>query len=82
MKKALLSFRLNGKTNLLKVYLPNVENEFNGYYWELLKSTLEQLKRFSLLREASLIGGLLFGVFCSTELQISCQTFNLHTNFR
>ncbi|MHC5933529.1 MFS transporter [Nostoc sp.] len=50
---------------LLKIYLPNVENEFNGYYLELLKSTLYQLKRFSLLREASLIGGLLFGVFCS-----------------
>ncbi len=52
-------------TVLLKIYLPNVKNDFNGYYWELLKSTLHQLKRFSLLREASLIGGLLFGVFCS-----------------
>ncbi|WP_414572794.1 MFS transporter [Nostoc sp. CCY 9925] len=52
-------------TVLLKIYLPNIKNEFNGYYLELLKSTLHQLKRFSLLREASLIGGLLFGVFCS-----------------
>ncbi|MEH2218751.1 MAG: MFS transporter [Nostoc sp.] len=52
-------------SGLLKIYLPNVKNDFNGYYLELLKSTLEQLKRFSLLREASLIGGLLFGVFCS-----------------
>ncbi|MEH2025471.1 MFS transporter [Nostoc sp.] len=50
---------------LLQIYLPNVENEFNGYYLELLKSTIQQLQRFSLLREASLIGGLLFGVFCS-----------------
>ncbi|MEH2150643.1 MFS transporter [Nostoc sp.] len=50
---------------LLNIYLPNIENEFNGYYLELLSSTLQQLKRFSLLREASLIGGLLFGVFCS-----------------
>ncbi|MDZ8239197.1 MAG: MFS transporter [Nostoc sp. ChiQUE01a] len=52
-------------TVLLKIYLPNIKNDFNGYYLELLKSTLHQLKRFSLLREASLIGGLLFGVFCS-----------------
>jgi len=52
-------------TVLLKIYLPNVKNDFDGYYLELLKSTLQQLKRFSLLREASLIGGLLFGVFCS-----------------
>lgn len=52
-------------TVLLKIYLPNVKNDFEGYYLELLKSTLHQLKRFSLLREASLIGGLLFGVFCS-----------------
>ncbi|MEH2070723.1 MAG: MFS transporter [Nostoc sp.] len=52
-------------TVLLNIYLPNVKNEFTGYYWELLKSTLHQLKRFSLLRETSLIGGLLFGVFCS-----------------
>ncbi|MEH1857568.1 MAG: MFS transporter [Nostoc sp.] len=50
---------------LLKIYLPNVKNEFYGYYLELLSSTLQQLKRFSLLREASLISGLLFGVFCS-----------------
>ncbi|MFN6463748.1 MAG: MFS transporter [Nostoc sp. DedVER02] len=52
-------------TILLNIYLPNIKNEFNGYYLELLKSTLQQLKRFSLLRETSLIGGLLFGVFCS-----------------
>ncbi|WP_445637705.1 Major facilitator superfamily protein [Nostoc sp. DSM 114161] len=52
-------------TVLLQIYLPNVKNDFEGYYLELLKSTLHQLKRFSLLREASLIGGLLFGVFCS-----------------
>ncbi|MEH2135390.1 MFS transporter [Nostoc sp.] len=50
---------------LLKIYLPNAKNEFNGYYLELLSSTLHQLKRFPLLREASLISGLLFGVFCS-----------------
>ncbi|MEH2043348.1 MFS transporter [Nostoc sp.] len=50
---------------LLNIYLPNVKNEFNGYYLELLSSTIQQLKRFSLLREASLISGLLFGVFCS-----------------
>jgi len=52
-------------TLLLKASLPNVKNEFNGHYFMLLRSVLLQIKRFSLLREASLTGALLFGVFCS-----------------
>ena len=52
-------------TLLLKVYLPDVRNEFKGHYFQLLQSALRQIKRFSLLRKASLTGGLLFGVFCS-----------------
>lgn len=52
-------------TLLLKIYLPDVKNEFRGHYINLLQSTLFQIKRFSLLREVSLTGGLLFGVFCS-----------------
>ncbi|MEH1799016.1 MAG: MFS transporter [Nostoc sp.] len=69
---------------LLNIYLPNIENEFNGYYLELLSSTLQQLKRFSLLREASLIGGLLFGVFCSfwttLTFHLSGSPFNFQSD--
>jgi Arabinose efflux permease len=50
---------------LLRIYLPDVRNQFNGHYFQLLQSALLQVKRFPLLREASLVGGLLFGVFCS-----------------
>ena len=52
-------------TVLLQASLPNVKNEFKGHYFLLLQSVLIQIKRFSLLREASLTGALLFGVFCS-----------------
>ena len=52
-------------TLMLKVTLPAVQNEFKGHYFELLRSVIYQIKRFPLLRDASLIGGLLFGVFCS-----------------
>jgi len=52
-------------TLLLKASLPNVKNEFKGHYFLLLQSVLIQIKRFSLLRDASLTGALLFGVFCS-----------------
>ncbi|MBX9257183.1 MFS transporter [Desmonostoc muscorum CCALA 125] len=69
-------------TVLLNIYLPNVKNEFNGYYWELLKSTLHQLKRFSLLREASLISGLLFGVFCSFWTTLTFHLSGAPFNFQ
>jgi predicted MFS family arabinose efflux permease len=52
-------------TLLLRIYLPDVRNEFKGHYFQLLQSVLLQIKRFPLLREASLTGALLFGVFCS-----------------
>ncbi|MEH2133451.1 MAG: MFS transporter [Nostoc sp.] len=67
---------------LLKIYLPNVKNEFNGYYLELLKSTLQQLKRFSLLREASLISGLLFGIFCSFWTTLTFHLSGVPFNFQ
>jgi predicted MFS family arabinose efflux permease len=70
-------------TLLLKVYLPNVSNEFKRHYFRLLQSTLEQIKRFSLLREAASTGGLLFGVFCSfwtiLTFHLSAPPFNFHT---
>ncbi|MFN6538399.1 MAG: MFS transporter [Nostoc sp. EkiNYC01] len=69
-------------TVLLNIYLPNVKNEFNGYYWDLLKSTLYQLKRFSLLREASLISALLFGVFCSFWTTLTFHLSGAPFNFQ
>ncbi len=67
---------------LLNIYLPSVKNEFNGYYLELLSSTLQQLKRFSLLREASLISGLLFGVFCSFWTTLTFHLSGVPFNFQ
>ncbi|MFI2742680.1 MFS transporter [Zhouia sp. PK063] len=52
---------------LLMVYftLPNVKTEFKGNYLHLLKSTLQQLKRFPVLQRSALLGALVFGIFCS-----------------
>lgn len=50
---------------LLYKYLPDVESNFISNYLKLLKSTLLQVKRFSVLRISSAIGALMFGVFCS-----------------
>jgi predicted MFS family arabinose efflux permease len=69
-------------TLLLKIYLPNVSNEFKGHYLRLLQSALQQIKRFPLLREASSTGGLLFGVFCSfwtiLTFHLSAPPFQFH----
>ncbi len=45
--------------------LPNVLPQFTGNYAKLLQSTLQQIKRFALLRRTALLGALVFGVFCS-----------------
>jgi predicted MFS family arabinose efflux permease len=46
--------------------LPNREQAmFEGNYIQLLGSTLQQFKRFALLRRTALLGGLAFGIFCS-----------------
>ncbi|MEI6948351.1 MFS transporter [Paraflavisolibacter sp. H34] len=50
---------------LLQVFLPVVRHEFGGHYGHLLRSTLQQVGRFPLLRRSALLGGLVFGVFCS-----------------
>jgi len=50
---------------LLQLYLPNVKSEFTGNYGKLLQSTLYQIKRFPVLRQAAAISFLLFGVFSS-----------------
>ncbi|MEH2084796.1 MAG: MFS transporter [Nostoc sp.] len=69
-------------TVLLKIYLPNVNNEYTGDYFDLLKSTLQQFKRFSLLRETSLIGGLIFGVFCSFWTTLTFHLSGAPFNFQ
>ena len=69
-------------TFLLKIYLPNINNQYTGDYFDLLKSTLQQLKRFSLLREASLIGGLMFGVFCSFWTTLTFHLSGAPFNFK
>lgn len=45
--------------------LPDVKQEFTGNYISLLKSALQQIKRFSILRRSTLLGALIFGAFCS-----------------
>lgn len=50
---------------LLYRYLPNVPSSFAGNYGKLLQSTLYQIKRFWVLRQAAAISALTFGVFAS-----------------
>ncbi|MCW3089074.1 MAG: major facilitator superfamily protein [Ferruginibacter sp.] len=45
--------------------LPDIPAQFTGNYKEVLQSTLQQVKRFALLRRTALLGALVFGVFCS-----------------
>jgi predicted MFS family arabinose efflux permease len=52
-------------TILLLIYLPDVRIPFKGNYLQLLRSALNQIGRFPLLREVTLIGMLEFGLFCS-----------------
>ncbi|WP_036601008.1 MFS transporter [Olivibacter sitiensis] len=50
---------------LLYRALPDVPVLFKGTYSGLVKSTLQQVTRFPLLRHTALLGGLMFGAFCS-----------------
>ncbi|MBE7171248.1 MAG: MFS transporter [Williamsia sp.] len=69
---------------LLKQFLPSVDNKFEGHYFQLLRSTLIQVKRFPVLREAALSGGLIFGMFCSFwttfTFHLSGAPFYFHTD--
>jgi predicted MFS family arabinose efflux permease len=49
----------------LQVMLPNIKPAFEGNYMRLLGSVLQQVRRFSLLRETAALGALVFGTFCS-----------------
>jgi len=50
---------------MIQFSLPNVPAQFEGHYGILLRSTLQQVKRFALLRRTALLGALVFGTFCS-----------------
>lgn len=69
---------------LLKRFLPGVDNKFEGHYIQLLRSTLIQIKRFPVLREAALSGALIFGLFCSFwttfTFHLSGPPFYFHTD--
>lgn len=50
---------------LLKMFLPDIPSNFKGNYLSLLKSTITIIPKYPLLRQAALLGGLTFGIFCS-----------------
>lgn len=68
----------------LQTMLPNIRPAFEGSYAELLRSTLYQIKRFSLLRETAALGALVFGAFCSfwttLTFHLSGAPFNYPTD--
>lgn len=68
---------------MVQFTLPNVKAGFNGSYGKLLASSVEQLKRFPLLRKTALLGALMFGLFCSfwttLTFHLSGAPFNYST---
>ncbi|RZL97034.1 MAG: MFS transporter, partial [Pedobacter sp.] len=54
-----------GTSILMKADLPTVAAQFTGNYGGLLKSTVHQLRRFTLLRRTALTGMLAFGTLSS-----------------
>ena len=71
-------------TVLLKIFLPDVRTPFKGNYVQLLGSALNQIRRFPLLREVTLIGMLEFGLFSSfwttLTFHLSGDPFNFQSN--
>lgn len=67
---------------MLHVNLPDSVNGYQGHYLQLLRSALNQFRRFSLLRQTALAGGLLFGLFCTLwttlTFHLSGPPFNFH----
>lgn len=68
----------------IQVSLPGVPKYFEGNYGALLRSTIEQFKRFALLRRTALLGALVFGAFCSfwttLTFHLSQPPFNYRTD--
>lgn len=71
-------------TILLKIKLPNVKTQFEGSYLKLLGSAIQQIKRFPLLREVSVVGMLQFGLFCAfwttLTFHLSGEPFNFSSD--
>lgn len=68
----------------LQVMLPNIKPAFEGNYIRLLGSVLQQVRRFSLLRETAALGALVFGTFCSfwttLTFHLGGPPFNYHAD--
>ncbi|ADG92829.1 major facilitator superfamily MFS_1 [Arcobacter nitrofigilis DSM 7299] len=64
--------------------LPNMEAHFEDSYFSLLKSSIYQLKRFSLLRRNTLLITVIFGAFCSfwttLTFKLSQDPFNYNSD--
>lgn len=60
--------------------LPEVPIKFKGNYANLLKSTLALIRRYKVLRQASILGAFTFGIFCSfwttLTFHLSGEPFN------
>jgi len=71
-------------TIFLKIKLPNVKTQFDGSYLKLLGSAIQQIKRFPLLREVSVVGMLQFGLFCAfwttLTFHLSGEPFNFSSD--
>jgi len=66
----------------LQAMLPNIKPAFEGSYAELLRSTLRQIRRFSLLRETAALGALVFGTFCSFWTTLTFHLGGAPFNYR
>ena len=66
----------------LQVMLPNIKPAFEGTYFKLLASTLQQVRRFSLLRETATLGALVFGTFCSFWTTLTFHLGGAPFNYR
>lgn len=64
--------------------LPSMEPNFEHHYFSLLKSSIFQLKRFSLLRRNTLLITVAFGIFSSfwtiLTFKLSLAPFNFHSD--
>ncbi len=69
-------------TVMINFSLPNVPVQFEGSYTQLLRSTLDQLKRFPLLRRTALLGALVFGIFCSFWTTLTFHLSSPPFNYR
>jgi predicted MFS family arabinose efflux permease len=67
---------------LLYFTLPSVGRRFEGNYIELLRSALWQIRRFPQLRTRTLLGSLIFALFCSFWTTLTLHLGGAPFNFR